>query len=413
MMRLRQHFDTPTLHDIGGTIREELSRLPLSTQIKTGDTVAITVGSRGIANIALIIKSLVEELKLHGARPFIVPAMGSHGGATAEGQRSLVEGFGVTEAYTGAPIRASMEVVQVGSIEHGVPVYFDKYAYEADHVAVVGRVKPHTDFSGDIESGLCKMMLIGLGKHRGATVYHQAFAHFSFDHIVRSVGRAVIEKCRILLGLATVENQNDETALIRAVSPEEFIEQEKDLLILAKKWIPRLPFGQVDLLIIDKMGKNISGTGMDTNVIGRKDYVYPSKEEVFPKVTRIYVRDLTDDTKGNATGIGIADYTHTQLVNRINFDITYVNCLTGNNPKAAAVPLHYDTDRKVLDVALNTIGYVQPEKAGVIRIRDTLNVREIMVSEVYKDETKARDDLEIIEPAREMAFDDGGNLLPF
>jgi hypothetical protein len=413
MMLIRQHFDAPTLQDISGAIRQELAKLPLSDRIKPGDSVAITVGSRGIANMALIIKILVEELKTHGANPFIVPAMGSHGGGTAEGQRAIVEAYGVTEDFIGAPIHASMEVVQVGSIEDGIPVFFDKCAHEADHVAIVARIKPHTDFSGEIESGLHKMMLIGLGKHRGASLYHQAFAHYSFGHIVRSVGQTVIKNCNILLGLAIVENQFDETALIKSVAPEEFLAREKELLILAKKLIPRLPFHQVDLLIVDQIGKDVSGTGMDTNVIGRKDYLYPCNEEVLPKVTRIYVRDLTKKTHGNATGIGIADYTHTRLVNKTDFDSTYINCLTGDNPKAAAIPIHYNTDSKVLDVALKTVGYVKPENAKVIRIRNTLDLKEIMVSEAYQAEMKGRDDLEIIEPVKEMGFGEDGSLLPF
>jgi hypothetical protein len=413
MMRICQHFNAPTLQDIPGTIRQELAKLPLSDRIKPGDSVALTVGSRGIANMALIIKILVEELKTHGANPFIVPAMGSHGGGTAEGQRAIVEAYGVTEDFIGAPIHASMEVVQVGSIEDGIPVFFDKCAHEADHVVIVARIKPHTDFSGEIESGLHKMMLIGLGKHRGASLYHQAFAHYSFGQIVRSVGQTVIKNCNILLGLAIVENQFDETALIKSVAPEEFLEREKELLILAKKLIPRLPFQQVDLLIVDQIGKDVSGTGMDTNVIGRKDYLYPCSEKVFPKVTRIYVRDLTKKTHGNATGIGIADYTHTRLVNKTDFDSTYINCLTGDNPKAAAIPIHYNTDSKVLDVALKTVGYVQPENAKVIRIRNTLDLKEIMVSEAYQAEMKGRDDLEIIESVKEMGFGEDGNLLPF
>jgi hypothetical protein len=413
MMLIRQHFNAPTLQDIPGAICQELAKLPLSDRIKPGDSVALTVGSRGIANMALIIKILVEELKRHGANPFIVPAMGSHGGGTAEGQRAIVEAYGVTEDFIGAPIHASMEVVQVGSIEDGIPVFFDKCAHEADHVAIVARIKPHTDFSGEIESGLHKMMLIGLGKHRGASLYHQAFAHYSFGHIVRSVGQTVIENGNILLGLAIVENQFDETALIKSVAPEEFLEREKELLILAKKLIPRLPFQQVDLLIVDQIGKDVSGTGMDTNVIGRKDYLYPCNEEVLPRVTRIYVRDLTQKTHGNATGIGIADYTHTRLVNKTDFDSTYINCLTGDNPKAAAIPIHYNTDRKVLDVALKTVGYVQPENAKVIRIRNTLDLKEIMVSEAYQAEMKGRDDLEIIESVKAMGFGEDGNLLPF
>lgn len=412
MIRIRQHFDAPTLNDVAGAVREELARLSLSNKIKSGDSVAISVGSRGIANIALIIKTLVEEFKALGAKPFLVPAMGSHGGGTAEGQLAIVEGYGVTEAYTGAPIKASMEVVQVGSTENGIPVFFDKYAHEADHVAVVGRVKPHTDFAGEIESGLHKMMLIGLGKHHGARIYHQAIVHYSFDSIVRSVGQTVIEKCAVLLGLALVENPNDETALIRAVAPEEFVEREKELLIQAYKWMPRLPFQHVDLLIIDQIGKNISGSGMDTNVVGRKYHDHHAAEEEFPKITRIYVRDLTEETHGNATGIGLVEYTHTQLVNKIDYESTYINCTTGNHPSGAAIPIHYDSDKKVLDVALNTVGYVQPEKARIIHIRNTLDIGEVLVSEAYQSDMADRSDLTIIEPARAMEFTKEGNLLP-
>jgi len=413
MMQIGVHFRAPALEDPAGAVREELAKLSLKEKVRPGDSVAVTAGSRGIANIALILKTVVEALKALGAEPFVVPAMGSHGGATAEGQRAIIEGYGITEDYIGAPVKAGMDVVQVASLENGIPVYFDKYAHEADHVAVVGRIKPHTDFSGEIESGLNKMMLIGLGKHKGAVVYHKAFSHYSFDEIVRSVGRTVVEKCNILFGLGIIENQEYETAFIRALAPEDFLEKEKELLVLAKKWSPRLPFPEVDLVIVDWIGKDISGTGMDTNVVGRKDYMYPSKEEIFPKVRRIYVRDITEESHGNATGVGIADYTHTQLVRKIDFDYTYVNCATAHNTRGAAIPLHYDSDRKVLDIALNNIGYVEPEKARVIRIRNTLDIKEIMISEAYGPELQGRDDLEIISPAREMAFDEVGNLLPF
>jgi len=413
MMHIRQDFDAPTLPDVAGAVKEELAKLPLSNRIRSGDSVAISVGSRGIASIALIIKALVEEFKALGAKPFLVPAMGSHGGGTAEGQRAIIEDYGVTEDYTGAPIKATMEVVQVGTTESGIPVFFDKYAHEEDHVAVVGRVKAHTDFAGEIESGLHKMMLIGLGKHHGARLYHQAIVNYSFDSIIRSVGQTVIEKCAVLLGLAIVENANHEVALIRAVGPEEFVEREKELLIQANKLMPRLPFEQVDLLIIDQIGKNVSGTGMDTNVIGRKYNDHRAVEGEFPKITRIYVRDLTEETHGNATGIGIAEYTHTQLVNKIDYESTYINCTTGNHPSGAAIPIHYDSDKKVLDVALNTVGYVQPENARVIRIRDTMDLGEILVSEAYQAEIEGRKDLSIIEPAQDMKLTEEGNLLPF
>ena len=413
MMRIRQRFEAPQVDDIPAAVHAEVAKLDLFSRVEKGQTVAISVGSRGIASIALIIKSLVEQLKGLGLEPFLVPAMGSHGGGTAEGQRAIVEGYGVTEEYTGAPIRATMETVQVGQTEEGVPVFFDKYAYEADHVVVVGRVKPHTGFVGEIESGLHKMMLIGLGKHRGASLYHQAIVRYSFDRIIHSVGQAVIEKCGVLMGLGLVENQYDKTALIKAVAPEEFFEREKELLILAKKWMPCLPFDQVDLLIVDEIGKNISGSGMDTNVVGRKYFDHRAAEKEYPKVTRIFVRDLTEVTHGNASGIGTAEYTHRRLVEKMDREMTYINCMTGNSPSSAAIPLYYDTDSRCIEVALTTVGLVEPENARVIRIHNTLDLAEVLVSEAYLSEMEKREELSIAEPASDMKFDANGDLLPF
>ncbi|NKB68174.1 MAG: DUF2088 domain-containing protein [Candidatus Latescibacteria bacterium] len=412
MMRVRQQFDAPTLDDIPAAVHQEVAGLALDQRIKAGESVAISVGSRGIANIALIIKSLVDELKAVGAEPFLVPAMGSHGGGIAEAQQEIIENYGVTEEYTGAPIKASMETVQVGETEDGVPVYFDKYAYEADHVAVVGRIKPHTDFVGEIESGLHKMMLIGLGKHKGAALYHQAIVHYSFDRIIRSVGQTVIDKCGVVLGLALVENPYDQTALIKAVAPEEFAEREKELLILAKKWMPRLPFDQVDLLIVDEIGKNISGAGMDTNVVGRKFHDNHAAEKEYPKVTRIAVRDLTEVTHGNASGIGTAEYCHRRAVDKMDREITYINCMTGNHPSGAHIPLYFDSDQKLFDAALKTVGLVEPEQAKVVRIHNTLEIEDVLVSEAYRAEVEARDDLTIVEEAAAMTFDEKGDLTP-
>ena len=413
MMRLRQAFEAPTVTDIPTAVTEEVARLNLSGRVQPGESVAISVGSRGVANIALITKSLVSELKGLGLEPFVVPAMGSHGGGVAEAQQDIVEGYGCTEEYTGAPIKATMETVQVGTTEEGVAVHFDKYAYEADHVAVVGRVKPHTNFVGEIESGLHKMMLIGLGKHRGASLYHRAIVNYSFDRIIRGVGKKVIDECGVLLGLGIVENQRDETALIKAVAPDEFVEREKELLILAKKWMPTLPFDQVDLLIIDEIGKNISGSGLDTNVVGRKFHEHHAAEKELPKVTRIYVRDLTEATHGNASGIGVAEYAHTRAIDKMDREITYINCMTGNAPAGATIPINYGTDRKVLDVALTTVGLVEPENARVLRIRNTLQLSEVLASEVFLPEVENRDDLTVLDPAADMEFDPAGDLFPW
>ena len=410
MLRIRQKFEAPTLEDIPAAVRAEVQSLALDSKVNAGESVAISVGSRGIANIALIIKSLVEELKGLGLEPFLVPAMGSHGGGVAEAQQAIIEGYGVTEEYTGAPIKASMETVQVGETEDGVPVFFDKHAFEADHVAVVGRIKPHTDFVGEIESGLHKMMLIGLGKHKGAALYHQAIVHYSFDRIIRSVGQTVIDKCGVLLGLGLVENQYDKTALIKGVGAEEFVEREKELLILAKKWMPRLPFENVDLLIVDQIGKNISGAGMDTNVVGRKFHDNHAAEKEYPKVTRILVRGLTEETHGNASGIGTAEYAHKRAIEEMDREITYINCMTGNHPSGAHIPLYFDTDRICIDRALETVGLVEPENAKVLRIHNTLELGELLISEAYLPEIEKRDDLEIIGEAEDMPFDANDDL---
>jgi hypothetical protein len=411
MIKVQQRFDAPQVDDIPGTVKAQIEGLNLSGKVKQGDTVAVTVGSRGVSNIAVITKAIIEALKELGAAPFIVPAMGSHGGGTAEGQRQIIEGYGVTEEFVGCPIRATMEVVQIGTVEGKVPVYFDRYASEADHVVVSGRVKPHTGFVGEIESGLHKMMLIGLGKHKGATIYHQAIVHYSFDRIIRGVAQQVIDNCGVLFGLAMVENQYDETAMINAVPPDRFAEREKELLILAKKWMPRLPFDQVDLLVIDAMGKNISGSGMDTNVVGRKYNDHAAAEKEFPKVTRILVRGLTPETHGNAAGIGMAEYCHKRLVDGMNVDATVINCITGNAPSGAAIPIHFATDTECLEKALQTVGFVEPQNAKVLRIRDTLHLGELLVSEAYEKELARRDDLSVLAPAADMEFDAQGDLL--
>lgn len=410
MLRIRQHFDAPTVEDIPAAVSEEITRLNLSARVKPGQSVAVSVGSRGINNIALITKSLVEELKALGLEPFLVPAMGSHGGGIAEAQREIIEGYGVTEEYVGAPIKASMETVQIGQTEDGVPVFFDKYAFEADHVAVVGRIKPHTDFVGEIESGLHKMMLIGLGKHKGAALYHQAIVHYSFDRIIRSVGQQVIDQCGVLLGLGIVENQYDQTALLKGVAPEEFVEREKELLVLAKKWMPRLPFDHVDLLIVDEIGKNISGAGMDTNVVGRKFHDNHAAEKEYPKVTRILVRGLTPETHGNASGIGTAEYAHRRAVEEMDREITYINCMTGNHPSGAHIPLYFDTDQICIEKALQTVGLREPGEEKIMRIHNTLDLGEVLVSEAYRAEVEAREDLSIVEEAAPMPFDASGDL---
>jgi Lactate racemase N-terminal domain len=410
MFRVRQSFEAPRVTDIPAEVRSQLDRLSLERRIKPGQSVAITVGSRGIANIDIITKAMVDFVKGLSAQPFIVPAMGSHGGGTAEGQRMVLESYGVTEDFCGCPIRASMETVVVCQTDEGFDVHFDRHAFEADHVIVANRVKPHTGFVGDIESGLMKMMLIGLGKHEGAKVYHRAIQDYNFGQIVRSVAGRVLTSCRIAAGVAIVENGYDETAHIRAVAPDEFESREKELLTMAKKLMPRLPFDRVDLLVVDEVGKNISGSGMDTNVVGRKYHDHSAAEHEFPKVKRILVRSLTEATHGNAAGIGMAEFCTRRALDQIDVEVTRINCLTAGHAPGAMLPLDFPTDRAAIEVALPTIGLAPPEAAKVLWIKNTLELGEVECSAVYLDEARGRGDLEIQSELRPLPFDAAGNL---
>jgi len=410
IFRVRQTFERPQVTDIPGEVAAQLASLALQDRVKPGQSVAITAGSRGIANIHLVIKAIVEHFQRLGAEPFIVPAMGSHGGGTAEGQRKILEGYGITETFCGCPIRASMETVVVCQAAEGFDVHFDKHAFGADHVVVCGRVKPHTGFYGDIESGLMKMMLIGLGKHAGAKIYHRAIKDYSFGQIVRSVAKEVLAKCHIVAGVGVVENGYDETAKIKAVAPHEFEDREKELLVLAKKWLPTLPFKTADLLLIDEIGKNISGTGMDTNVVGRKYLDHAAREDEWPKVRSIIIRGLTKETHGNATGIGLAEFALTRAIDAMDVEVTRTNCLTGGHATGAMIPIHYATDRQLLDVSLPIIGLTEPVDAKLMWIHNTLEVAEVECSAAYLDEARKRDDLEIISDLRPLPFDRSGIL---
>ncbi len=413
VFRARQVFENPRVTDIAGETRKQLESLKLASRVKPGQSVAITAGSRGIANIHLVIKATVEHFKSLGTQPFIVPAMGSHGGGTAAGQREIIEGYGITEEFCGCPIRASMETVIVCQTAEGIPVHFDKHAYGADHVCVVGRIKPHTGFVGEIESGLMKMMLIGLGKHEGAKIYHRAIQDYSFGQIVRSVGDRVLRECRIVAGVGIVENGYDETAQIAAVLPEDFERREKELLVYAKQLLPKVPFPKVDILLVDEIGKNISGAGMDTNVIGRKFNDRKAAENEYPKIRQIFVRGLTEATHGNACGIGIAEFCLTRVVEQTDIKKTRINCITGCHVPAAMLPVDYATDREVLDIALSVIGLTDPPNAKIVWIRNTLEVSELVCSKAFWDEANSRQDLEVLSPLVDLPLDASGMLPRF
>jgi len=411
MMRIRQQMDATKVADVVAKTREELARIGISSFIKPGQTVALTSGSRGVANIDKITRTVVEELKKIGAKPFIVPAMGSHGGATAEGQVAVLRYYGITEEAMGCPIKASMEVVHLGETPEGIPLYLDKYASEADHIGVIARIKPHTDFSGEIESGWYKMMAIGLGKHKGAMYYHQAAVQHGFYPLFVAVGRELLKRTKISFGVGMVENGYDETAILEAVRAEEMEATERRLQKRSKELLAHLPFDRLDILIVDEMGKDITGAGMDPNVIGRiMNVVTPEPDS--PKITRIVARDLTEATEGNAVGIGLADFITRRLYNKIDFEKTRINCLCGISPEKGRVPIVGETDKEAIDYAFATIGNVSPERAKVIWIKNTLVLGEVEVSEAFQEEVTRRSDLTPLTGLREMRFDQEGNLLP-
>ncbi len=410
IFRVRQAFHAARVDDVPAQVQAELARLQLHKVVRPGQTVAITAGSRGIANIAHIVRAIAGHLQTLGARPFVVPAMGSHGGGTAEGQRRLIESYGVTEESVGCPIHAGMETVVVCRTAEGFPVHFDRHAFEADHVLVCNRVKPHTLFAGEIESGLMKMMLIGLGKCQGAKVYHRAIQDYSFARIIRSVVGRLLEQCRILAGLAVVENAYDQTALIEAVRPRDFETREKHLLRQAREWLPRLPFPEVDVLLIDRIGKNISGVGFDANVVGRKHDDHKAVGNERPRVKRIALRGLTRETHGNSVGMGLAEFCKTQLLRETDWEAVRLNALVSGHVSAAMPPLDYATDADMLDAALSTIGLAAPAQAKLVWIANTLQLSEVECSTAYLDEAREREDLEILTEPREMPFDAAGNL---
>ena len=411
MIRIRQRFEAPVVRDADREVREELGALNLEQRIEPGDTVAIPAGSRGIADIATILKVVADHLREIGARPFIVPAMGSHGGGTAEGQMEVLRHYGITEAQLGVPIRSSMEVVKIGETPEGFPVHLDRHAAQADHIAVINRVKPHTDFYGAIESGLLKMIAIGLGKRQGAEIYHKVAVKHPFSEVAQAVARVVLRERSVLFGLGVVENGYEQTACLRAAGPEGLIALDKALLREAKRLMPRLPFDEIDVLIVDEMGKNISGAGMDSNVIGRKSWAFHRGMDEKPRITRVFVRDLTQESGGNVCGIALADFTTRRLLDKMDMEVSRLNALTATRPRCVMVPLAFDTDREAVDTAMSTAGVMDPREARVIWIKNTLEIAEMEVSEAFVPEMEGRAHLEMLTKPGEMRFDGEGNLV--
>ncbi|MGH9406587.1 MAG: hypothetical protein ACRD3D_12225 [Terriglobia bacterium] len=397
----------PRLADPGAEVLRALDGLRFETAHLAGKRIAVAVGSRGIASLRDIVRAACGWLAAQGANPFIFPAMGSHGGATAEGQRQVLAGYGVTQEFTGAEIRSSMETVSLAATPEGFPVFMDRNASEADGVLVISRSKPHTRFSGKIESGLVKMMAIGMGKAEGAAEYHRLATRHGFEALFRSVASRVVSSGKILAGVSVVENALHEIAVVRAAKPGEMIALDEEMLALAKTLSPRIPFSRLDLLIVDEIGKNISGSGMDTNVIGRGLGVLPGAE---PQISLIYARSLTRESEGNSLGVGMADLIHERLYQSADFEKMYVNARTSLNPEMARMPMRFGSDREALGFALSSLGSPGRAEQRAVSIANTLSLSRILISEAMVREARELSGWRVHPGSAQLAFDAQGNL---
>lgn len=409
IIEARQIFPRPLVGDIREELYKELESKKLLTNIKKGQKIAITAGSRGIANFPLILREIVIHLRAAGADPFIVPAMGSHGGATADGQLNMLIKMGITKEYIGAPIKSSMEVVQIGSTHNGLPVYLDKFAHEADGIVVVNRIKLHTSFRGRYESGLMKMLVIGLGKQKGAETCH-GMGFGGMAENIPAIGRVILEKKNIPFAIGIIENAYDETAKIAVLRKEEIEEEEPLLLNESKKYKGKINFDKFDVLIINEIGKNISGTGMDTNVVGRYHTAYASGG---PKISKMAILDLTEKTQGNANGIGIVDFTTSKVLKKMKFDQTYPNAITSTVPDSVKIPMVLDNDRAAILAAIKTSNIEDKNKVKLIIIKNTKELDRIYISESLVSEARSKENIQLIGEPREIEFDEKGNIKLF
>lgn len=410
MVKIRQRFSGPRVDDLEGAMAEQLSRVGLSRAVKPGMRVAITAGSRGVANIPVLIRSVVRELKKLGAEPFIVPTMGSHGGATAEGQVEVLHGLGVTEQACEAPIVSSMDVVQIGETPDGMPVYMDKHAHEADGVVLMGRVKVHTDFKSPIgiESGLMKMAAIGMGKHKQALLVH-SYGVPGIRDKMPEVAKVVLDRANIVCGVAIIENAFEQTALLEAIAKEDIMRREAELLEFSASLMPRLPVDEIDVLVVDEIGKNYSGTGMDTNIIGRMR-ILGVEEPASPRIKYVIASDLSEASHGNGLGIGLADLTTRRLFDKLDLPVMNENVITSSFLHRAMIPLIAGSDREALSAALRCNWNVRPEAARIVRIPNTLHLEYLYVSEALLPELGSFPHVEVVGEAAEFEFDADGYL---
>ncbi len=406
LVKVRQRFERPVIRDLEAELLAKLHGPKGLNKIKKGRRVAIAVGSRGISNQPLLVRLLVREIKKCGAEPFIVPAMGSHGGATAEGQRAMLVGMGFVESHIQASIKTTMEVVRLGVTGNGLPAYIDKHAHEADAVVIVNRIKPHVCFRGRYESGLMKMIAIGLGKQKGAETCHN-MGYSRMAENIPALARIILEKSNIIFALGLLENAYHETCRIELLAKDEIEILEPGLQEKAKELSARLYFDTLNVLVIDEIGKDLSGTGFDNNVVGRFTTPFASGG---PDITRIAVLSLTEKSRGNANGLGIVDFTTRRVFDGFSFVQTYPNALTSTVPMSVKIPMVLKNDRQAIQAAIKTCNIRNMDKVRLVRIKNTLSLSEIEVSESLLEEVKKNKNLEIISGAYPLDFDEEGNL---
>ncbi|WP_078412568.1 nickel pincer cofactor-dependent isomerase, group 22 [Priestia abyssalis] len=406
MAKVKQHFDDTKVENLEQVLKEKLQQNHIQQKVKPGMEIAIAVGSRGMDRLVDITATTVQYLKDLGATPFIVPSMGSHGGATAEGQREVLAHLGVTEESVKAEIRSSMEVVKLGELPNGLPVYIDKYASKADGIVVINRIKPHTAFRGAVESGIMKMISIGLGKQKGAEACHQLGFKYMAEN-VPAMAKMMMEKTPILFGVATLENAFDKVARVEVLAAEEVEEKEPGLQALAKQLLPKLFFEQLDVLVIDQIGKNISGDGMDPNITGRYPTPYAHGG---PDVNKMVVLDLTHETEGNANGVGTADFTTQRLVDKMDLEFTYANGLTSTVCAPTKIATTLPNDKEAIQAAIKTCNILDFTKVKMVRIKNTLEISEIEVSEALLEHVQQHPQLDQSSNLFDLPFNEKGNL---
>ena len=408
LYKIKQKFNNDPLIDIQGALREELKKI--QPFIKPGANIALAVGSRGIKKLAEVVAEVASFVKDHYAKPFIIPAMGSHGGATSSGQAEVLSGYGISEQKLGIPVRSSMEVLELPRGNSSVPVYMDKNAWDSDGVILINRIKPHTDYHGHFESGLVKMSVIGLGKEKQASAVH-SYGVYGLSDLIPMIAKEIFRSGKLIGGIGLVENKYDDLEIIKVLITGEIFEKEPELLEIARNNMPSLPVNDIDILIVDQMGKDISGVGIDTNIIGRIK-ISGQKEPESPAIKAIAVLDLTENSHGNAIGVGLSDVITRKLFEKIDLSTTYTNAVTSSFLERAKIPVIASSDREAFGLALRSCGFLKKGEARIIRIKDTLHLDEMYVSQSVMDQLKDSPDIEILK-VKANVFNSNDEISPF